>query len=130
VEVYPGDEKWGLLAFTCKTCQEADAKVAQLAVATARLWKRLRSLGERDDRALISLQKVAEVQDRSLLVLDVMRGGRVDVRVAQHLAVRAFQGERSRPPLTGTHQQWPVKLNLKDKDPELVGLGSYIVNGT
>jgi hypothetical protein len=22
----------------------------------------------------------------------------------------------------------PVKLNLKDKDPELVGLGSYIVN--
>jgi hypothetical protein len=28
---------------------------------------------------------VAEAKDRSLLVLDVVRGGRVDVRMAQHL---------------------------------------------
>ena len=28
---------------------------------------------------------MAEAQNRSLLVLDVVRGGRVDVRVAQHL---------------------------------------------
>ena len=42
-------------------------------------------LVHRNDRPRVFRQQVTEAEDGTLLVLDVVRGGRVDVRVTQHL---------------------------------------------
>ena len=36
VEIYPGDERWGVAGFTCKTREEADAKARDMAIAQSR----------------------------------------------------------------------------------------------